>query len=213
MGKIIGVALVVALLIGGWFFWKGTKMAEAPGEKVMETPTVAQKNDTTQLETKGMVASIKDAMGLGKKMQCTFTTETDGKAFQSTVMVDGSTFKTMSNMGDVTVYGLFDGADQYTWMSNSKEGYKMSKACMEELKNLAPTEGTVAQAKPKDLQQEFDSAQNVNCVPATAVDFDLPKEVTFADQCAMMKQSFEMMNQFKDKLPAGVQIPGMPSGN
>lgn len=216
MSKIIGVVMVGVLLIGGWFLWKNTKTAEAPGDNAMETPIPPQISDTVESETQGIVASIKDAMGLGKKMQCTYTSKTEkGESFQSTVIVDGATFKTVSNVGDMTVYGLFDGKDQYTWTSQSKEGYKMSKVCMEELQSLAPSQESEDISRPKidDLEKQFDVAQNVNCIPATSADFGLPKEVAFTDQCVMMKQSLEMMKQFQGKLPTGVTIPGIPSGN
>ncbi len=216
MGKILGGVIVAVILVGGWWWWSQTKTAEAPGTALVPSPVTSEMNESIPLQADGLVSSIKDAMGFGKKMQCTFSTKTEkGDAFQSTLFVNGTVFKSVTEMGDMTAYGLFDGTDQYTWTTESKEGYKMSKACMEEFRKLTPSQESEPVSKPKieDFDKQFDMAQNVNCIPALSADFDVPKDITFTDQCAMMKQTVEMMNQMKGQLPAGMQIPGMPSGN
>ncbi|MEP7162711.1 MAG: hypothetical protein ABI747_03010 [Candidatus Moraniibacteriota bacterium] len=212
MGKIIGGVVVVVVLVGLFFWWNGKKES---------TPETAQQGEQTSTpgsvvpKESGVVASIKDAMGLGKKMQCIYASDANGKSFQSTVMVDGQKFKSTSVVGDMTVYALFDGDMQYTWTSKDKNGFKMSKACLDELKTALPTTETKDSTAPKveDPEKSFDAAKNVSCTPSLGADFSVPTDVVFVDQCAMMKQSLEMMKQYKDKLPAGMTIPGVPSGN
>lgn len=209
MAKIIGAVVAVVVVLGAFFVWQGQR-AGAPAAPAEESgaPSAAE-----SLVEKGMgaVASIKDAMGLGQAMQCSYAVSAD-ESVQSSVVVEGQKFKSTTAMKDMTVYGLFDGETQYTWMSNSKQGMKMSKACLEQMtatvNNMAKPETGAA---PKDLREEFDMAQNVSCQPAPAVDWTLPTDVTFVDQCAMMQDAMKMMEQMKDKMPAGMDMPAIPN--
>lgn len=213
MVKIIGGGVVLVLLGVGFWMWQ-SRQATAP-----DAPTDQQtSSDAPQgMVEKGMgvVGSIKDAMGLGQKMQCTYTMEQDGKPFQSTVLVDGEKFKSTTTIDTMTVHGLFDGENQYSWTSASKVGMKMSKSCMEKM--TESVKDMVAQApkgqdsQVEDIRKGFDMAQNVQCEAALSADLSLPADITFTDQCAVMEQSMKMMEQMKGKLPAGVEVPKMPN--
>lgn len=211
MKKIIALVAAVVVLLVLFFWWHGksgsnTQMAEEGNGSPNALPT--EKPGET-----GMVASIKDAMGLGTKMQCTYTSEANSQSFQSSVVVDGEKFMSTSVTDDMTTYGLFDGETQYTWTSKDNKGFKMSKACLNELKGMAhpTTEGSNV-PKTEDLETGLDAAKNVSCTPATGVDFTLPSDIVFTDQCVLMKQSMDMMNKLKDKMPAATTVPTMPSG-
>lgn len=211
MGKIIGLVVIAVLLIGGFLYWNSQQdgpagmgntddgMAVVPGEML-----------GTAKEEKSMVSSIKDAMGLGQKMQCTYTMSEGEKAFESKVMVDGEKYASTTTIDNMTVYGVFDGENQYSWTSAAKTGMKMSKACLEKMRTTAqgmakPVETSAA--TPQDMEKAFDMAKNVKCEPVSGADFTIPKDVTFTDQCAMMEQSMKMMEEMKDKLPAGMTMP------
>lgn len=209
MGKIIGLVVVAVLLIGGFLYWNSQSNVQPAMEKETIPSSVVP-------EEKGVVSSIKDAMGLGQKMQCTYTLSEGGKAVESKVMVDGKKYASTTTIDNMTVYGVFDGENQYSWTSATKTGMKMSKACLEKLQATAqdmtksnPSE-TSATA-PQDMEKAFDMAKNVKCEPASGADFTLPKDVTFTDQCAMMEQATKMMQEAKDKMPAGMTIPSMPA--
>lgn len=218
MGKIIGGIVVVVVLVTGLFVWmnRGAKAPTTPAPGSGETGAMVPKSvPPAPSEDKGMIASLKDAMGMGKRLQCTYNMNEGGTNFQSTTVIEGQRFKSITVMSDATYYGLFDGTTQYTWTNKDKKGFKMSKACMDELKAMMPSaEDMKDKTVPKvdDLQASLDAAKNVSCQPTTEADFSVPSDITFTDQCALMKQSFEALKNIKTQLPSGFKLPeGMPS--
>ncbi len=212
MGKIIGLVIAAVFLIGGFLYWNSRDKVSM--EVIPDASTTTKGMvPTPAMEEKGVVSSIKDAMGLGQKMQCTYVMNDGDKSIESKVVVDGKKFFSTTATGEMIVYALFDGENQYSWTSASKTGMQMSKACLEKMKESVKDMPTAPETPmtPKDMQSAFDVAKNVKCEPAGSVDFALPKDVTFTDQCAMMEQSMQMMKDMKDKLPAGMTVPGMPT--
>ncbi len=212
MGKLFGlIGIVIVIALGLYWYTSqgpGNKNALESGETAIEKARDAK----DMMENKGMVTSIKDAMGLGTAMSCTYVMEQDGKTFESTVNVEGEKFQSVSKIGEMTTYALSDGSDQYMWTSGSKQGFKMSKACLEEMKKLAPpTTEEKKTSTMEDAQAALDAAKNVSCTPAGNVDFAIPTDITFTDQCAMLKDSLKMMEQVKDKMPAGMTYPPVPA--
>ena len=196
---LIGAGVVIVVIVGLLFFFQ--QKAKAPGVAETASPQTMTPPSTETLPT--AIDSIKDAMGLNKKMLCTYTSESGETDFTSTVAVDGTKFKTESTVGALKTHALFDGETQYMWTEGQSQGFKMSKSCLDELKESIkdlPT-GTPG---PKDYETSFDAAQNVKCEESGAIDFSLPTNVTFTDQCEMMNKNLEMMNQIKDKMPAGM---------
>lgn len=218
MGKIIGLVIVAVLLVGGFLYWN-SRGGDSAAMKEETGGTMSLSSDSlgTAKEESKVVSSIKDAMGLGRKMQCTYAIG-DDKAIQATVLVDGEKFKSTTVMKDMTVHGLFDGETQYTWTDKEKQGSKMSKACLDKMTARfqdmsadASKKESAAAPSVQDLREGFDGLKDVQCQAASAVDFSLPKDVSFVDQCAMIEQSMKMMDEMKDKLPAGMTMPAMPA--
>ncbi len=211
MGKIIGLVVIAVLLIGGFLYWNSRQGGPTSMEKTENGMMAVSGEDSGMVkEEKGMISSIKYAMGLGQKMQCTYTMNEGGKAFESKVMVDGQKYASTTMIDNMTVYGFFDGENQYSWTSATKTGMKMSKACLEKLQATAQNMAKPAEtpvAAPQDMEKAFEMAKNVKCEPASGADFTIPKDVTFTDQCAMMEQATKMMQEAKDKLPAGMTMP------
>ena len=205
MIKLIGGVLVIVLAA----FWVWQSKQNSPvgvGDRMVSPVTQemsGQKKD-------GVIASIKEAMGLGTAMQCSYAVGTD-QSTQAQVVVEGEKFKTTTVMQDMTIYGLFDGEAQYTWTSKDKQGMKMTKDCMNQMtdavKDMAKPAGTTP---TRDMREELDLAKNVSCQPATEVDWSLPQDVVFTDQCAMMQESMKMLDQMKNTMPAGIEMPAMP---
>lgn len=216
MAKIIGGVVVLVLLVVGFWVWQ-SKQAAAPTDKLGMAALPAPANDGFMDKGLGVVSSIKDAMGLGQTMQCTFASgDGDALAMRSSVVVDGQKFKSTTVMKDMTAYAVFDGETQYSWTSQSKQGMKLSKECLAQMtgtvKDMAAQTPTQNQPAPaEDLSKSFDMAKNVQCEAASAADFTLPTDIVFTDQCAMMEQSMKILEQMKDKMPAGVEIPVMPN--
>lgn len=206
MKKLVPIAAVLIVLAGiGWYL--SNRQDAAPvseqGEGILRTAM------PTPGDAPGVIGSIKDAMGLGKKMKCTYADAQNGAS--STVFIDGQKFKFTSEVNGEKMYGVFDGDTQYMWTTGqTKQGFKMGKACMDELGKMAPqTEGSKNTAPAQDFEKSFEMAQNVRCEPATSEDFSIPTDVTFVDQCAMIKDSMKALEGIKGQLPAGVNIPGL----
>lgn len=207
-------ALVIIILLALWFFWFRLRSTSPSTEQGGSGETSSQTALPPTEEKNGVISSIQDAMGLGKKMKCVYSA-TDGNG-ASTIFVDGQKFKFTSEVNGLKMYGLFDGATQYTWTSKDKQGWKMDKTCLDELSASVPkvtqeNSGTGSSDQPtsqSDLRDSFASAQNVQCSPATGEDFSVPADIIFADQCQMIKDSKKAMEQVKDKLPSGFKIPG-----
>ncbi|MFA9262203.1 MAG: hypothetical protein ACEQSB_02490 [Undibacterium sp.] len=212
MGKIIGLLVAALLLIGGFLYWNSQSKEVAKEESA---PQGAQA--VTPTEKKGVASSIKEAMSLGEKMQCTYLMNEGDKAFESKVMVDGQKYASTTTIDNMTVYGFFDGETQYSWTSAAKTGTKMSKSCMEKMTAAVkdmPTSTETPSNTPQDMEKAFDMAKNVKCEAAGTVavaDFSIPSDITFTDSCALMEQSLQMMKDVKEKLPAGMTVPNMPA--
>ena len=186
----IGV-LVVVLLLGAYLFWSKDDTAKEPS--VMKTVNEEGVPATGSSEDQTIIGSIKEAMGKGVALRCTYAVGEGEQAVQADVYVNGQSFKTTSSVNGVEMQTLSDGKTQYMWMSDNKQGMKFDMACLEKLKGMMPSGSAPQGMNPEDYQKAFDMAKNVSCEPAVAVDFSVPTTVTFTDQCALMEQMTQMM--------------------
>lgn len=212
MKKLLPIVLVVVVLAGiGWYVSQNLYLGqELPLITVDGGNKFAETAMPVPGDTKSVIGSIRDAMGLGTKMKCTYS-DKGGSGVFSTVFVDGQRFKFTTDANGTKMYGVFDGETQYMWTAGKEQqGFKMTKACTDELAKMAgQTEaGAASTATPQDFQESFDNAQNVRCEPAGSEDFSIPADITFVDQCAMLRDSMKALEGIKGQLPAGVKIPG-----
>lgn len=171
------------------------------GNKPQDTSGAAEKNKTEKEDSGGgIVSSIKDAMNLGKNMECVYTTEVDGKEIKSVMQTDGKNFKSTSEIDGKKMYSIMKDEVSYTWGEGVPVASKLAMSCMKELeKDMPKTEGEAS--KIQDPKEAFDEASDVSCKPISSIDLNIPTDVEFQDMCEMMKG---MANSFKDmKLPAG----------
>ncbi|PIP26529.1 MAG: hypothetical protein CO140_04420 [Candidatus Moranbacteria bacterium CG_4_9_14_3_um_filter_40_7] len=170
-----------------------------------------------------VVNSIKDAMGLSQKMECTYEMEIGKEKFISKVWTEGKKYRGETIVDGKKSYSLFDGEDlMYNWSEENQTGTKISIKCMEGLKDIFPEKE--AKREERDLpsvedlgEDAFDDAPEANCQPVASIDFSLPSGVVFADQCEQMKVQMEnikkMQDNFKDiKIPGGGEMPEIPEG-
>lgn len=209
MIKLIGAVLVVVLVVGVAWWWQAKELESMPGAAVNRDDRTSESDpmgSSLKQAGKQMITSIREAMNFGHQMRCQFTTGEGDQMTRSMVYVAGEQFWTTAAVGEIKTNALFDGENQYVWMEGNKEGMKFSKACLESF-NGKPTDASI-----KDYRNDFDLAKNVQCEPVetTPISMSLPKDVIFTDQCAMMQESLKMMEQMKDKLPAGMEMPAIP---
>jgi hypothetical protein len=148
-------------------------------------------------------------MGLGKEMKCEYSEGTDANAVKSIAYVEGNKYKSTGIFAGATSHVIFDGSNIYMWQEGKTTGMKMTMACINDLKAAMPAgqQTTPGVQSPED---QFKNATNTSCSPSTdSVDFSAPSDVTFTDQCEMLKG----LQQMKNKIPSGAapaNIPNMP---
>jgi len=157
-------------------------------------------------ETNGVISSIKDAIGLGKKMKCTYTYKVGDESFTSTTYVEGQKYKGESEVMGKKQIMVFDGETMYSWSEADRKGTKWVKSCIEELNKS--TEKTSDASTPTgeeiaDASEVFDDAMDTQCVPVDSIDFSVPSDITFSDMCEQLKK----MQDMSKNLPSGVELP------
>ncbi len=196
-----GVVVSLAFVLGGC---KNSDLSEGSNSNSKEKKVTVEKK--SRLFGGGAV-SLKDALTKGKAVKCVsedaggkWTVFTNGKNFK-TEGVD-STGKEMAVVSNEKV--------TYIWEKKTKEGYKIDMDCLADLQksmgiNLDMDEvmSEVDDFSPEEMTQKEESG-NLNCVSAGKIDFSVPTDVKFVDQCKLMK---EQMEQVKSSLPEGVGLP------
>jgi hypothetical protein len=199
--KMAAVAMGIMLLAGC-----GNKQNEELNRKTSKD-AMEQGQPASSADKGGVVSSIKDAMGLGKTMRCTYRDKGENGGMEMISYVNGKSY-----MSETTVAGnlqktVFNEDGMYSWSPSTKQGTKMTKACMEELEKSAPKEKENGSGAPQALdptrEDAFENAVDVKCEEVEA-DFTVPKDVNFVDQCEMMKK---MMGNMSER-----RIPGSASG-
>lgn len=185
------LAVVVAAFV---FSGCGTK-------KAAEVPV--KKESPAETKNGGVISSIKDAIGLGSKIQCT-TTSNDGTT--SVAFVEGKKFKSTSQISGKKQNVIFDGETSYMWTDGEATGLKMAMTCLADLKSSLPQEqqNLVNDSIPK-VEDKINSDTSTTCTPVAEIDFTVPSNVVFADQCEVMKKTMDSMKNIK--LPQGAKVP------
>lgn len=204
--KIAAVAAGVVLLAGC-----GQKAAQKSstdaGANNANTPKTEQKSAASDV-----ISSIADAMKSGKAMKCDYSIkDKDGNETKMSAYVDGKKYKSDFAAAGKITHMVFDGDATYSWREGENKGMKMTVACAEDLAKNAPKPASSADqntpAPNENPDNHFDGATNVSCSPDKNVDFSIPSDVTFTDQCEMMKNLQKNM----PTLPSGVPT-SMPGG-
>ncbi len=168
-------------------------------------------NQTAQEESTGakVVNSIKDAMGLGQKMECAYEMGIGADKFVSKVWTEGKKYRGETVISGQKNLSLFDGEDlMYNWVEGSVAGTKISVKCMKEIGDSfsKPTEDKATPSE--DLgENAFDDVPEANCQPVSAIDFSVPSEITFTDQCAQLKTQMESIKKMQENLPKNINLP------
>lgn len=174
---------------------------------------VAQNNSTDAGAGKegaasGMISSIKDAMASGKAMKCTYTTkDQSGGEIVSTTFIDGKKYVGTTTAAGNVQHMIFNEEAMFSWIDGQKIGTKMTTACSNDLAASAPKgqDEKAPKIAGSDPEGTFNAATNVKCEPNNDADFTIPSDITFTDQCEMMK------NIMRD-ISSGAGAPEMPKG-
>lgn len=196
--KIVAVVVGILFLAGC-----GNKAVEKNENKnAGETKNQEKEKEKNQ---NGIVSSIKDAMGLGKEMKCSYKIKSGEDEMEMTTYIKGKKYRGETKIAGNTQKMIFNEDAMYSWSEKEKKGMKMTKACTDELAKNAPKseDNELPEAMDFSAENAFDNAMDVKCVPNSGTDFSVPSDVEFVDQCEMLKG---IMNS----IPAGANIPNLP---
>lgn len=152
-----------------------------------KSPAVKETVETKESSQDSLIGSLKDAIGLGKKMEC--VSKEDGMETRS--YIDGTKYKAVSETKEGKMVMVFDGKDFHMWNEKTKEGFVMTKSCIDGLnKGVSKMEG----AEDVSGDGNFRSTEEIiaeesldNCKETGPIDFTVPTDVKFVDQCELMK--------------------------
>jgi hypothetical protein len=206
----IAVAVIVVVIVAAGLFLLSRKSSQqAPAGQAGQMQTQTQNQ---QSPAGSAINSIKDAMGLGTQMKCTYsTTASDGSTFQSVAYVEGQKYKSTATVAGKTMDTLFDGENMYIWTDGQTTGMKMAISCINDLKaSLPQNQQNNPAAGVQSPEDQFKNATNTSCSPASGTDFSVPAGVTFTDECGALENSLNSVKNIQNKLPAN--MPNLPTG-
>lgn len=177
------------------------------GNQNQEQNKQETKNQTK--ESRSVISSIKDAMGLGKTMKCTYKVEAGENSMEMVAYVKGEKYRSENEyQKGKEMKSVFDGKTLYSWNEGEKNGFKITKECTEELAKMNQNQEREIN-EPQSVGDDFEEAMDVNCEEASDVDFSVPSDVEFQDQCEIMKdfsnQAENMMKKYQGQMPGGAQ--------
>lgn len=155
-----------------------------------------QTQDRTQSQTQeGAKSGVADwiaGLSAGKRMRCEYSVGEGTKAVKTVMYMERDRYRTEVGTPAGDMVSLFDGKAMYSWTKGGKQGMKMDIECMKQLGDQASgDEGSQkgqAQEQYDSPQDALESIPNIACaVTSDSVDLSVPADVTFADQCEMMK--------------------------
>lgn len=197
--------IIIASLVLAVGFFTGCS------KKASETQNQSQNAKTEQSNKSqdGVIGSIKDAMGLGKAMECTYSYKVGEQNSTSKMFIDGTKFRSENDIMGEKQISIFDGETMYNWSETDKKGFKWTKSCMEELsKSYNKEENKNGPADiATDPEEAFKDTFDTKCVSVSSIDFSIPSDVEFANQCDIMKEQFKKMEEMKKNAPANAGIP------
>lgn len=212
MKKIIPIVIIGIVIIaaGGFLIFKkvGNDSTKQPTEQ-----NVSEENSGEDQRTVGEMFEKLSGIKDGESMKCVYKIKMGDEELQSETYVEGKKFKSIAvtdaEEGTKT-YMIFDGETQYSWAEGQKEGFKMSKTCAEELgKEFDEYKGedSTDSTEVAEIDDIFEDAVDVDCKPTDKIDFTIPSGIIFVDQCQMLKDQIEQLEELGGALPQGFIIP------
>lgn len=208
MDKKVWIAIVVlVLLFGWWFLWSKNSQNLA----TKNVPAISNESEPTSGQGQGEqnaggVTDWLKTIASGKQMSCSYKMNEGAQATEVKVSMEGKKYRSEIISGGTQWIALFDGQTMYSWSLSQKQGMKIDMKCMEQFKTQSPAGASSAQTYEKSPEDILQKQPDIQCVPTSgAADFSVPSDIQFSDQCAMMEQSAEMMKKYKDALPKDIQ--------
>ena len=189
----------------------------ANNQEMTQSGNQMQKGEDQNMEGSmgSAINNIKDAIGSGQKMKCTYTIRQNAQEYKSEAFIDGKKYKSVSTVDGHTSNAIFDGKETYAWTDDAAKGMKINEECAQQNQIENQEQNEMAQGDVQTNGDPFDGAVDVKCEKVDSIDFSVPSDVEFTDQCEMLKLQQQQMEQLKGNLPEGFEMPegaNMPSG-
>ncbi|HWQ59653.1 MAG TPA: hypothetical protein VN420_00705 [Candidatus Fimivivens sp.] len=204
---------LVAIVVGAVTL---TGCSNSVNESQDQEGTRDQVQSQAQESAKSGVADWVAGLSEGKRMRCEYSFGEGDKAVRTVMYMERDRYRTEVGTPAGDMVSLFDGKVMYSWTKDGKQGMRMDIECMKQLGDKAPKgEATQKEAAPERYdspQDALESIPDIACsVTTDAVDLSVPTDVTFADQCEMLKGALgKIPAGMQDRIPDGVK--GMMNG-
>lgn len=178
--------------------------------KKSETSQSQPASNNQQSEGSSVISSIKDAIGMGKKMKCTYSVKVGTETDTYVTYVEGEKYKSESVFDGKTQFSVSDGKTIYSWNDKDKNGTKMDIKCIDDLKKPQEAEPSKTAEIPNSVtspEEQSDNATDTKCESVSSIDFSVPTDITFKDQCEELKKMMESLDKLKS------QMPSVPQGS
>lgn len=199
---LLSIILMVFILSGC-----SGKNKETVGNNNLDTNGVVQQveenvaNKNAEMEEGNILNKLKNSLSSGKKMKCVYKIESEGNATEIISYMQGEKYRSEIAMGAIKTKSIFDGDTMYSWVEGQKQGMKMTMDCMESLGNESNTpedkNGEILPKEGDEFVESLKDAKNLSCEDAGDIDFSVPSDVEFTDQCEMLKSQQELLETFK----------------
>jgi len=180
---------------------------------VDQSGTMEQDRKQEQVQNESFSGSLKELLGLGKKVECSWQFEdpeskvstsglvwVDGNRSRSEIRVEGT------GESDMNMIQVSDGEISYMWNQGQKSGSKFNIAEMEKIGKEMETDQTDQDENYQNkAQSNWEKMYNYKC-KAWRVDeskFSIPTDVEFTDMVEQMQQMQEQTENMKQNM-AGV---------
>ncbi len=210
MKKVLSIAVVAIAVV----FIGGCSVNKNDDNK-QQLDQLVNKSDSSEKDD-GMMGGMIDQLAKikkGESMKCVYTIDMGNGEVKTESYVQGEKFKSITTMDvgeEMKTYAIFDGKNQYSWVEGKTEGFKMSMDCMDDMGDLY---GEMDETEDEDsnevmeIDDMFENAMDIDCQPVGKIDFTIPSNITFVDQCEMMKDQMKQIEELGGALPAGFEIP------
>ena len=184
--------IVLTSVILAVFVLAGCKK-KTPATGVQETKT--EKQETVTDKAKETAMNIKDAIAGGKSMECEMKVGSEGNMVNSKFSVQGEKYRSEADFGEGKMISTSDGKVVHTWNEVTKEGTKISFDCIKSMETSAPEadDNDYEYSTYKSSEQIIDDAPDPDCKSVGSIDFSIPTDVNFIDQCEMLKKAQESL--------------------
>lgn len=193
--------LILAVMLVAGFSCGGDNEATTSDE---ETATLGEEVEST-------IDDFKGALQRSEKMKCTYRGTGEATGVEATTYAEGEKYRTEYSTAGVDNVTIFDGETMYTWDQNTKKGTKMDIACLEDFETVTEDESADDEEyeEYQSSEEVLSAGVNVRCRKVLDINFEIPEDVEFIDQCAALKQQMEALEGIQEQLPnlEGLEIP------